>query len=97
MEIDIPLGGDVVFHGTVDIQMVFGKIGDQRPMGTSREILQLEAGQLQDHLVLRAQAGQLFDQRVPDVPPITALSPEARMISQAKVVVVVLPLLPVMP
>jgi len=30
-------------------------------------------------------------------PPITTLSPEARMISQAKVVVVVLPLLPVMP
>ena len=64
---DILLGGHVLRHVLVNVQMVGRQIGQNGDMGTARHGHQLEAGQLQHRVIGGLHLPRLTQQRMADV------------------------------
>ena len=63
----MPLGRGIALHRAVPIQVIGRDIGDARDVRAARHQFQLERRQLHHHLVNRAHALHIADQRVTDV------------------------------
>ena len=64
---DVLLGGDVLAHRFVDIQVVGGQIRDHGDIGTSVHGHELEGGQLQHGQILRFHAVHVRQERLADI------------------------------
>ena len=69
MQKDVALGGHVLLHGAVDIQMVGGDVGDHRDVRAAAQGNELEAGKLHHRVVLRTHRFNLREEGLADVPP----------------------------
>ena len=80
VEIQVLLGGHVLLHILVDIQVVGGEVGDDGGVGAVGEVHQLEGGQLQHHQIRGLHFVRLIQQRGADVAP--QPDPEALLFQQ---------------
>ena len=69
VEEDVLLGGDILPHGSVVVQVVGGQVGHYGDVGALLHGHQLEGGQLQHRKVLRLHAGHIWQQGLADIAP----------------------------